>query len=278
MLHDQVASLTDRQAREIEYHRKRAAQCAASLEGQPIPMDVAQSTARRPWNAYWSLYDRLLAWGVERRRVLVAGCGFGDDAIRLAAMGAEVSTFDISPESVEITLRRAARHGVALDARVLPAERLDHPDGGFDAAVFVDVLHHVDVPASVEEVRRVLRPGGMIFGDEPYTHSSLQAVRESRPVARMLHPLLRRFIYGTNTPYITVDEHKIDEVELRVVLDQVSAPDLAWFDAAIGRVVPDRWTRAAKADRAVMRAVGSAGRYVAGRVVFSGAVRKGWVA
>lgn len=238
-------------------------------------MAIAQDAARRPWNAYWTLYDRLRAWGVKGRRVLVPGCGFGDNAILLSLMGAEVSASDISPESIEIALGRSARHGAAFDARVMPAERLDYPDDHFDAVVFIDILHHVDIPAAMAEVRRVLRPGAMVFGNELYTHSWMQTVRESRPIARVLYPLMQRFIYGTDKPYITPDEHKIDEAELRVVLDHLSAPDVAWFGVAIGRVVPNRWLWVAKIDRAVMQAVGNGGRYLAGRVVFNGMLRKG---
>ncbi|MGE3784853.1 MAG: class I SAM-dependent methyltransferase, partial [Alphaproteobacteria bacterium] len=221
---DRVATLTDRQAREIEYHRHHAAAQRTAVVERRLSLAIIRDAARRPWNAYWSLYDRLRAWGVEGRRVLVAGCGFGDDAILLSLMGAEVSANDISPESVDIALRRAARHGAAFDARVMPIEQLDYPDDHFDAVVFIDILHHVDIPAAMAEVRRVLRPGAMIFGDELYTHSWLQAVRESRPVVRVLYPAMQRFIYGTDKPYITPDEHKIDEAELRVVLDHLAAP------------------------------------------------------
>jgi 2-polyprenyl-3-methyl-5-hydroxy-6-metoxy-1,4-benzoquinol methylase len=162
---DRTAALTARQAREVEYHRHHAAQHADLVERR-IPTGVIRDAARRPWNAYWTLYDRLQAWKVEGRRVLVPGCGFGHDAILLSLMGAEVSANDISPESVEIALRRAAKHGVAFDTRVMPVERLDYPDEHFDAVVLIDILHHVDIPAAMPEIRRVLRPDAMVFGNE----------------------------------------------------------------------------------------------------------------
>lgn len=266
-----ASELTDRQAREIEYHRNRAHQYAHIVDCG-VRMDVANSPQRRPWNAYWSLYDRLRAWNVRGKRVLVPGCGFGNDALILALMGAEVSAFDLSPETASIARSRAERHGVALDIRVMPAERLQYPAGYFDAVVFVDILHHLDLCAALAETRRVLRPGGVIFADELYTHSRMQAVRESAPVDRVLHPLMRRWIYG-NEVYITADERKISEIDLAVVLQHLSATDVAWFDVVIGRLVPNRWTWAARADRALLRAAGVGARLLAGRVVFRGTLR-----
>ena len=147
----------------------------------------------------------------------------------------------------------------ALDIRVMPAERMEYGANHFDAVVFVDVLHHLDIPAAMREVRRVLRPGGMVFADELYTHSWMQAVRESGPIAHAVYPLMRRWIYGTDMPYITTDERKISEKDLAVVLGQLSSCNVSWFDVVIGRLVPNHWTRAAKVDRTLMRTAGGAG-------------------
>lgn len=268
-----VAPLTERQLREIAYHREHSVRHGAIVDRR-VPMDIVESRQRRRWNAYWSLYDRLLEWNVRGRHVLVVGCGFGDDAIRLALMGAKVSACDISPDSVEIARERAGRHGVTLDLGVMPAETLAYADDSFDAVVLVDILHHVDIPAAMQEIRRVLRPGGRIFADELYTHSRMQSVRDSRLVAGLLYGRLQRFIYGSEAPYITADEHKINEDELRVVLDMLVRTDTDWFDVVLGRLVPNRWTLAARLDRFLMRLADGGGRFLAGRVVFSGEIRK----
>src|SRR5690242_1326450 len=90
-------TLTARQQREIEYHRNFAAKNADRVEA---PVDLAiveQQTGRKWWNAYWATYDRLLVRDLRGKQVLVPGCGFGDDAIRLTKLGAKVFAFDISP-------------------------------------------------------------------------------------------------------------------------------------------------------------------------------------
>ena len=265
-------ALTARQQRELDYHRARARERGGIVD-EAVTTDILTSTLRRPWNAYWTLYDRLIAADLAGKRVLVPGCGFGEDAIRLGLMGALVSGSDLSPGSIEIARERAARldlRDIAFD--VMTAEAMTYPDDQFDAVVFVDILHHVDIPAAIREVRRVLKPGGLIIGDELYTHSSLQRIRESALVEKLAYPLMRRWIYGPDKPYITADEHKIDEHELAVVRAAMTACSVDYFGAAEGRLFPNRIKTLSKLDRALMKAMPVAAAHLAGRVVFSGVV------
>lgn len=265
-------ALTARQQRELDYHRTRA-QERADIVDEAIATDVLTSRARRPWNAYWTLYDRLIAADLAGKRVLVPGCGFGEDAIRLGLLGALVSGSDLSPGSVEIARERAAR----LDLRdmtfdVMTAEAMTYPDDHFDAVVFVDILHHVDIPAAIREVCRVLKPGGLIIGDELYTHSSLQRIRESRLVEKIAYPLMQKWIYGTDKPYITEDEHKIDEREFAIVRAAMGPCRIDYFGVAEGRLFPNRIKTLSKLDRALMKMLPAAAAHLASRVVFSGVV------
>lgn len=268
-----IMSLTARQLRELEYHREHAAIYAEEALG-PVDDDVMVSTARRPWNAYWSMYDRLLAADLAGKAVLVLGCGFGDDAIRLARLGARVSACDLSPESLAIAKARACRAGLAIDFAAMPAEAMTYAADTFDAAVFVDILHHVDLPATMAEVARVLKPGGLVIGDELYTHTRLQRIRESALVQRLLYPAMRGWIYGGATPYITADEHKIDEHELALVTARLKGWETDWFNILEGRLYPSRLIWASRIERAVMRPLRALAPLMAGRVVFSGRLAK----
>ncbi len=265
--------LTDRQQREIDYHRDYAAAKAAE-KLVPVNFDVIDGEKRRPQNAFWSCYDRLLARDLKGKRALVPGCGFGEDAIRLARLGASVEAFDISPDVVEIARRRCAAFGYeGLSFGVMPSEALTYADASFDLVLFIDILHHVDIPATMREIVRVLKPGGRIVGNELYTHSWMQKnLRESWLVEKALYPAMRRFIYGDNKPYITPDEHKIDETEFAAVEAACVSFEAQWFNGVVGRLLPDRLPFVAGADRALMKGLGSRGRFAAGRVVFEGAV------
>jgi ubiquinone/menaquinone biosynthesis C-methylase UbiE len=265
--------LTDRQKREIDYHREYAASKAAQ-KLVPVNFDVIEGDKRRPQNAFWSAYDRLLALDLKGKRALVPGCGFGEDAIRLARLGASVEAFDISPDVVEVARRRCAEFGYeGVTFGVMPSEALTYPDNAFDLVLFIDILHHVDIPATMREVVRVLKPGGRIVGNELYTHSWMQRnLRESWLVEKALYPAMRRFIYGDDKPYITPDEHKIDETEFAEVEAACVSFEAQWFNGLVGRLVPDRLPVVAIVDRAMMKTLGPHGRFAAGRVVFEGVV------
>jgi SAM-dependent methyltransferase len=100
--------------------------------------------------------------GIEPgQTVLDVGCGPGALTAELARrVGAEhVSAVDPAPQFVE------AVHGrlPGVDVQLGRAEELPYPDGGFDAALAQLVLHFVgDADATAREMRRVVRPGGVV--------------------------------------------------------------------------------------------------------------------
>lgn len=267
------AILTARQQRELAYHRQHAATYSDEALST-VEDDVIVSAARRPWNAYWSMYDRLMAADLAGKAVLVLGCGFGDDAIRIARIGARVSACDISPESLAIAAQRARHAGVDIAFSAMPAEAMTYADDLFDAVVFVDILHHVDIAATMAEVARVLKPGALVVGDELYTHTRLQQIRESAAVTRVLYPLMRGWIYSGETPYITADEHKIDEHELAIVRARLSEWESDWFNILEGRLYPTRMGWVSRIERTLMRPLAALAPVIAGRVVFSGRLAK----
>lgn len=94
--------------------------------------------------------------------VLDVGCGNGFIAHHLSAMlGTSVTGIDVADSTeAPIDYRR-------YDGRGFPA-----PDSSFDAVVLAYVLHHAqDLQAMLEEMKRVLRPGGVaiIYEDIPET-------------------------------------------------------------------------------------------------------------
>jgi hypothetical protein len=81
---------------------------------------------------------------------------------------------------------------------------------------------------------------------------------------------MQRWIYDGITPYITPEEHKIDEHELAIVLAAMDACAVDFFGVAEGRLFPSRMTWASKIDRSLMRLFRPAAKRLGSRVVFSG--------
>ena len=98
------------------------------------------------------------------KKVLEIGCGPGIDTLQFAKGGADVWAVDLTSRAIELTRSNLSLHG--FDDKVQQinqgnAEKLDFPDETFDVVYSNGVLHHTeDTERSIEEVRRVLKPGG----------------------------------------------------------------------------------------------------------------------
>ena len=108
---------------------------------------------------------------------------------------------------------------------------------------------------------------GAVLGNEPYTHSWLQAVRQSRLVRELVYPRMLRRIYQTDKPYITADERKLDQRDLQQIDEILPITDRQYFLLVLGRLT--RWEYQAIFDRLILK-LPFTGHFLAGRVVFSG--------
>ena len=98
------------------------------------------------------------------KRLLEVGCGLGTDLIEFARGGAVVTGVDLTPQSIELVRKRFALEGFAVDARVSDAEHLPFGDSSFDVVYSFGVLHHTpNTQQAIDEVYRVLKPGGKII-------------------------------------------------------------------------------------------------------------------
>jgi SAM-dependent methyltransferase len=131
-----------------------------------------------PCGGRWESYAAFLDWNQQTepyafdlidhhdwqdRLVLEVGCGQGAVLSHLRRRGARVFGLDMSMMSLRHAFDGFAAMGWP-DRRFLQsdAERLPFPDYCFDAVVSFGVLHHTpNTAGAIEEVRRVLRPGGM---------------------------------------------------------------------------------------------------------------------
>jgi ubiquinone/menaquinone biosynthesis C-methylase UbiE len=98
--------------------------------------------------------------GVEAgQKVLDVGAGTGALTAELVRRGAEAAAADPSPPFVAALERRLP----GTDVQAAAAEQLPWPDEWFDAALAQLVLSFMnDAPAGVAEMRRVVRPGGVV--------------------------------------------------------------------------------------------------------------------
>lgn len=111
------------------------------------------------------VFDQLLRGRITAEMsVLDAGCGSGRNIRWLAAQGARVCAVDRDAAAVERV------RALGLDeqrARVAELDALPFEDEAFDAVLSVAVLHFArseeHFVAMLDELARVLRPGGLLF-------------------------------------------------------------------------------------------------------------------
>lgn len=110
------------------------------------------------------LFDVLAALGIGRpgQRLLDLGTGTGLVARELARRGVVASGTDIAAGQIEAARRSAADEGLAVDFVVAPAEACPFPDASFDVVTASQCWMYFDVERTIAEVRRVLKPGGVL--------------------------------------------------------------------------------------------------------------------
>ncbi len=103
---------------------------------------------------------------VATRRVLDAGCGVGYGSELLSAAGAaQVTGVDISATAVEQSRKRGTEN---VSFHVADIAELPFADGSFDVVVCFETIEHVpDQDLVLDELRRVLAPGGLLAISSP---------------------------------------------------------------------------------------------------------------
>lgn len=139
----------------MSLHDPSAVREEYSTEAGLLARRAAYEHAEGP-NAPEMVFDAVAE--VRPQNYLEVGCGPGELAARVQeSLGAEVIAIDISPRMVELARRRG------VDAREGDVQRLPFGDGEFDCAVAAWMLYHVpDVEVALDELARVLRPGGRL--------------------------------------------------------------------------------------------------------------------
>jgi ubiquinone/menaquinone biosynthesis C-methylase UbiE len=104
--------------------------------------------------------------------VLDFGCGTGNLTRLLLGLEARVLAADVSPEFLRIVERRFGSTGRVQTMRLNGVDMEELGDGSVDMVAAYSVLHHVpDYVAIVDEMQRVLRPGGVVFVDHEVTEA-----------------------------------------------------------------------------------------------------------
>ncbi len=155
----------NRLQREIEFHDN----WAANIEVENLDVDVYFEGSTCPENRF--IVHQL--GDIQGKSLLDLGCGAGENSVYFARQGAHCVASDISSGMVEKALKLAAKYDVKIEGKVINAMDIDFPDNSFDIIYAANILHHVNPKRALQEMHRVLKPGGKMCFWDPLKHNPI---------------------------------------------------------------------------------------------------------
>jgi len=160
--------------------------------------------------------------GVSGGRVLDFGCGTGDLAAYLAALGFEVTGADVARGMLRLAETSHASVAVRW-IEVAPTTDLPFDDGEFDVVVASSVFEYLaEIDGTLREIRRILAASGLLALTVP---DLARPVRKFESVVRcLLRPPLTNALepvprVGSYARYLTLSRNRFSLTEWRARLN-----------------------------------------------------------
>jgi SAM-dependent methyltransferase len=153
----------------------------------------------------------------EHQRVLDWGCGLGQLTHMLRDRGLDVTAMDYDPDVDGVVTRGLPAFPELEMLATSEPIRLPFADGSFDAVLSMGVLEHVmDPGASLDELHRVLVPGGLVYCYKlPNQRSYLEAI--ARRAGMYYHGQLEfDRLYTLGSARAIFERHRFDVLEARL--------------------------------------------------------------
>ena len=147
-------SYSERQRVEKLYHDQKYREHPGATSA------VSEGLERRLWSLIGQPRDLT---------ILDFGCGDGWVSIQLAGLGNRMFGFDISSALIQAARRLAEAAGVGRNTTFdeMAAEDLRYSDATFDLIIGSSILHHTELAAALQNIRRVLKTDGRAVFVEP---------------------------------------------------------------------------------------------------------------
>lgn len=169
------------------------------------------------------LFDWLASLCAARECALDVATGSGQAAIELALRFTRVVATDLSAGQIAL-----ARPAANIAYRVAPAEASGLDDHSADLVAIAQALHWLDLDRFYGEVRRVLKPGGVVAA---WTYGVLHVEGDA------VDALVQRFYSETVGPWWPAERRHVETAyrELAFPFARIAAPP---FEMAIAWTLP----------------------------------------
>jgi len=139
--------------------------------GEIISPDVYPQYLQPPYD----FYKELLKKSDKKSKVLEIGSGMGENTKFLLDLGFNVCATDISPNSVEVMKKRFYNYE-KFSFKVADMEKLPFNNDSFDIVCSAGSLSYGDNKIVMNEIYRVLRPGGRMISVDSLDHNPIYRI------------------------------------------------------------------------------------------------------
>jgi tellurite methyltransferase len=188
--------------------------------------------------------------------VLDLGCGVGRHMVHLGERGFKMAGVDISPSGIRLTQKACADRQIAFEGHISDMKALLWADETFDAALSISTIHHhrrQGITRTLGEVRRVLKPGGLLLIDFPCRDTDDYRLMRSRVAAGQIAEVEPNTFVDQRPDLDDMDDgflphHYCDEADLRDLLGSFEIIKL-WAslrESKYGAGVRGKWIASAR--------------------------------
>lgn len=174
---DWLVSLEKRKLEELEFHNKNRDQAYISNLHQDMYEKLhGNEKYYRTVELSVNYLDNWIKIHSSGKIFLDYACGNGFYTIKAAKAGADLSIgIDISDISIKNAQSFASKEGVSQNTFFLQAdcENTRLPDSSVDVVLCSGMLHHLDLKFALLELRRILKPGGIVYVYEALDYNPL---------------------------------------------------------------------------------------------------------
>ena len=178
-------SLTDQNQREKEFHNKLQSQSRGRFEN---------IFYKAIFNSNEDFF-KFLELNTINSEVLDFGCGIGSSLEKVIKFNPKkITGIDISEVSIRKAKNKVKETESEIELLVDNCEQTKFNSNNFDIVYGTGILHHLNMSMCLDEIKRVLKPGGKLIFIEPLgTNPLINLYRKLTPKSRSKdeHPLVK---------------------------------------------------------------------------------------